>query len=406
MLTTLVSAPLVLVSIGIPLAVATIWLNRGIARAQRALFRHLFGMRIDNPYQPWSREHIGVKLLTLIKDAATWRDIAWHAVNMSLGVVVYLISIGLFLLIPFHFVYPFLWLSWPDHFGEMFGFIPVESFGSAMLLWPLTMVFVGLWWWLAEIMLTSYARLATVLLRSTKSSQLEQRVEQLTESRADTVDFSAAELRRIERDLHDGAQARLVALGMSLGMAEELIDSDPKAAARLLAEARENSSNALIELRNLVRGIHPPVLADRGLVGAVEALALDHPLPVTVIADLPGRLPEPVESAAYFAIAEALTNTAKYAKATTVRVMIGHFGYPPRPRSDTEWVPGPRLGITVRDDGVGGAELKHGGGLSGLVRRLAPFDGEVGVVSPPGGPTVITLEIPCEPVGGTASEES
>lgn len=398
MLASLISAPLVLVSVGIPLAIGTVWLGRGIARAQRALFRNLFGVRIDNPYRSWPRGHIGVQLLALVKDVTVWRDIAWQAVNSSLGLLVYIASIALLFVGPFYLVYPLLWSVWPNVFNEVFGFIPVETFGAALWLWPVAALFVALWWWLSDLLLGSYARLATVLLRPTKSSKLEQRVEQLMESRADTVDSSAAELRRIERDLHDGAQARLVALGMSLGMAEELIDIDPKAAARLLAEARENSGQALTELRDLVRGIHPPVLADRGLVGAVEALALDHPLPVTVVAELPGRLPEPVESAAYFAVAEVLTNVAKYARATRVRVLIGHFGHASA-SIDTDEAPGPRLGIVVRDDGVGGARVLPGGGLAGVQRRLASFDGEITVQSPKGGPTVITLEIPCEPLG-------
>lgn len=134
MLVTLISAPLVLVSIGIPLAIAAVWFNRGVARAQRALFRNLFGMRIYNPYGPWPRGHIGVQLLALIKDVTVWRDIAWHAVNTSLGFMVYVASIALFFTGPFYFVYPLLWLAWPDVFNEVFGFVPVESLGAAMWL--------------------------------------------------------------------------------------------------------------------------------------------------------------------------------------------------------------------------------------------------------------------------------
>lgn len=393
---TLVSVPLVLVSVGIPLTIAVVWLSRGITRAQRAVFRRLFGKRIDNPYRPWPRGHIGLKLLALTKDVTVWRDIAWHAINSTLGFLVYLTAIVLFAASLFYLVYPILWLAWPSVFNTYFG-LHIDNFATAMWGLPIAAIAFSLWWWLGDMMLDSYASLATLLLRPTRSVMLKQRVEQLTESRAESVDSSAAELRRIERDLHDGAQARLVALGMSLGMAEGLLESDPVAAGRLLAEARENSGTALVELRNLVRGIHPPVLSDRGLTGAVEALALDHPLPVTVLADLPGRPPAPVESAAYFAIAEVLTNTAKYAKASQVRVMIGYFGYPPREPAvdDDESQLGPRLGIVIRDDGVGGAIATEGGGLAGVVRRLSAFDGVVAIDSPVGGPTVITLEIPC-----------
>ena len=131
------------------------------------------------------------------------------------------------------------------------------------------------------------------------------------------MDAQAAELRRIERDLHDGAQARIVSLGMTIGLAEELIERDPAAARKLLAEARESSSAALVELRHLVRGIHPPVLAERGLDGAVRALALSLPIPITVDIDLPRRPDTPVESAAYFAVAEALAHVSRHSAATT-----------------------------------------------------------------------------------------
>ena len=145
---------------------------------------------------------------------------------------------------------------------------------------------------------------------------------QLAASRAETVDTQASELRRIERDLHDGAQARLASLGMSLGLAEQLLAEDPQAVARLLSEARESTSTALVELRNLVRGIHPPVLADRGLDGAIQALALGNPVPTTVTIQVPGRLPASVESAAYFAVAEALANAIKHANAHRISIRL------------------------------------------------------------------------------------
>ncbi|MBN9619839.1 MAG: ATP-binding protein, partial [Actinobacteria bacterium] len=212
-------------------------------------------------------------------------------------------------------------------------------------------------------------------------SRLALRVEQLTESRAETVDTQAAELRRIERDLHDGAQARLVALGMSLAMAEQQLARDPEGARTLLTEARTASSDALAELRDLVRGIHPPVLADRGLVGAVQALALAAPLPVEVQADLAGRLPAPVESAMYFAVAEALTNIVKHAEAQHAWVELRRTG-------DV-------LTATVRDDGAGGVDPSRGTGIRGIERRLSAFDGTLAVESPPGGPTDLVMVLPC-----------
>jgi len=188
-------------------------------------------------------------------------------------------------------------------------------------------------------------------------------------------------LRRIERDLHDGAQARLIALGISLRATEGLIRTNPDAAVALVAESRENSARALTELRALVRGIHPPVLAERGLGDAIRALALDCPVPATAEVDLPGRLPAPVEAAAYFAVAEALANAAKHAEARSVHIRATHAAG--------------ALRIEVSDDGAGGADPSRGTGLRGVERRLGTFDGVLAVSSPPGGPTIVVIEVPC-----------
>jgi signal transduction histidine kinase len=224
-------------------------------------------------------------------------------------------------------------------------------------------------------------RWTPVLLAPTKAARLAQRVERLTETRADAVDTQAAELRRIERDLHDGAQGRLVAMGMALRTVERLLDVDPKTARRLIVEVRENTATALNEIRELVHGIHPPVLAERGLADAIRVVALDCPLDVEVAADLPGRLDPPVESAAYFAVRELLTNAAKHSGASNVRVDVHHADE--------------LLRIHVHDDGHGGADPAGGTGLLGVRRRLGTFDGVLDVHSPVGGPTTLTLEIPC-----------
>ena len=226
---------------------------------------------------------------------------------------------------------------------------------------------------------------ARVLLGREADAELAGRVEQLTQTRADAVDTAAAELRRVERDLHDGAQARLVALGMSLRAAERLIPTSPQAAIALVAEARESSSKALTELRDLVRGVYPPVLADRGLADAVRALALDTPVRTETEIDLPGRLDPPVESACYFAIAEALTNAVKHSGARLVQIRMRYSGRP---------APGV-LRIEVTDNGDGGADPAKGTGLAGVERRLATFDGILAVSSPLGGPTIIVMETPC-----------
>jgi signal transduction histidine kinase len=219
------------------------------------------------------------------------------------------------------------------------------------------------------------------MLGGTPDAELTKRVERLTKSRAVAVDTASADLRRLERDLHDGAQARLVALGMNLRAAERLIATSPEAAIALVAEARKTSVMALMELRELVRGVLPPVLADRGLADAIRALALDSPLHVETDIDLPGRLPAPLETACYFAVAELLTNAAKHSGARDARIAISHSGR--------------LLRIEVTDFGLGGADPAKGSGMAGVERRMATFDGILAVSSPVGGPTMVVMEVPC-----------
>lgn len=206
------------------------------------------------------------------------------------------------------------------------------------------------------------------------------RVEHLEAARASTMELQENDLRRIERDLHDGAQARLVALGINLGMAEQKFESDPDAARALVTEARVGISDALREMRDLVRGIRPPVLADRGLEAAISALADHSPIPVDVVAHVSPRPDDPIETAAYFVVAESLTNAAKHADATRIDVRIERIG--------------PMLKVEVMDDGRGSAD-PTGAGLLGLRRRVEAFDGRFTVSSPVGGPTVVRAEIPC-----------
>jgi signal transduction histidine kinase len=210
---------------------------------------------------------------------------------------------------------------------------------------------------------------------------LTDRVQTLTQTRTDAVDAAAAELRRIERNLHDGAQARLVALGMSLRAAEKMFASNPDAALALVSEARETSSRALTDLRDLVRGIYPPVLADRGLADAVRALALDTPLHTELDILLPDEVEMPVGAAVYFAVAEVLANAVRHSGARTVRIHLSHAAG--------------MLRAVVTDDGAGGADPAQGTGLAGVERRLATFDGILAVNSPPGGPTIVAIEVPC-----------
>jgi signal transduction histidine kinase len=215
-----------------------------------------------------------------------------------------------------------------------------------------------------------------------RAAVLTQRVDRLSRTRTDATNTAVTELRRIERDLHDGAQARLVAVGMSLRAAEQLMITSPEAALALVAEARETSSRALADLRDLVRGIYPPVLADRGLADAVRTLALDTPMTVDTDITLSGEPPMPIAAAVYFGIAEVLTNAVRHSGADTVQIGIGYAGG--------------LLRATVADDGAGGADASRGTGLAGVERRLATFDGVFAVTSPPGGPTIIAMEVPCE----------
>jgi signal transduction histidine kinase len=233
----------------------------------------------------------------------------------------------------------------------------------------------------APWLLRGYGLLAATILAPPGKAELALRVRHLSQTRSEALDTGAAKIRRTERDLHDGAQARLVAMGMTLDAAGQIIDSNPDAARALLFEARDASVKALAELRALVRGIHPPVLADRGLADAIRALALDTPARIHLASELNGRPPAPVESAAYFAVSELLANVSKHAEARQTWVDIRHTDE--------------MLRIGVTDNGHGGAEPARGTGLRGIERRLASFDGVVAISSPPGGPTAVTMEIPC-----------
>ncbi|MFG2290348.1 sensor histidine kinase [Streptomyces sp. NPDC048595] len=223
---------------------------------------------------------------------------------------------------------------------------------------------------------------AVRFLRPSPAMALVERVDELTAQRADTTVAQAAEIRRIERDLHDGAQARLVLLGLSLATAEKLMETDPDRARELLREARAGAATSLTELRELVRGINPPVLNDRGLLDALRALALDSPLEAALSADVTLRLDPPIESALYFGVAELMTNAVKHARATRARIAVT--------RNDHDIV------VDVEDDGRGGADERTGGGLAGLRRRLAVFDGTLEISSPAGGPTRVRMVVPCE----------
>lgn len=377
--------PLITVTAGIPMLLVTMPWLRGLADYHRLWSAREMNMPVARPYKRrpegggwWGR------LGWILGDKATYRDLLWVLVDATAGFVLTLLPITFLLGTAWYLIaVPILMGIVPDVFQAHYGLFTVTDVKSALIYGlPMALVSFGLFWITARPLMRAYAAMNRALLAPLERDRMANRIAELTESRAETVDTQAAELRRIERDLHDGAQARLVSLGMSLGMAESLLASDPDAAGELLSEAREATGLALAELRDLVRGIHPPVLADRGLVGAVQALALASPLPVEVDAVLAGRPPAPVESAAYFAVAETLTNAAKHSGGTAAWIRVRH-------------VQG-SLSVMVGDDGRGGATQDPGGGLHGIERRLAAFDGTMMVASPIGGPTIVTMELPCE----------
>ncbi|MFF3287386.1 sensor histidine kinase [Streptomyces sp. NPDC003023] len=385
-----VSIALIPVGVGVFTTPWVMTLVRAHAGRRRLLAARWSEVRIPVRYRHFpGRPLTGVagrveRCSRMLKDPATWRDMQWLLTDMTGGAVLAILAPALILEGVFGLLLAAgLWKPIVEAQGTYwYTFLPVTDGGSARLA-----ALLGAAWMIVALhvnpaLVRGHFRLAGAVLAPNRQEELEQRIDRLTETRHDAVDSSAAELRRIERDLHDGAQARLVAVGMSLGTVEALIEKDPAQAKELIAKARESSAEALTELRDLVRGIHPPVLAERGLGDAVKALALRLPVPAEVEVELPGRVDAPVESAAYFAVSESLTNAVKHSGADRVWV-------------DITYAEG-SLRIAVTDNGRGGAVIGAGSGLSGVERRLGTFDGVLAVGSPAGGPTMVTMEIPCE----------
>ena len=351
-------APLV---IGIPILLATLPAVRKIADCERRRSAQTLGIDgsassgedSDQLYRPVTGSGQLSWLRSRLADLQTWRDVAFMVIALPLAL----------------------------------------TFSLLVLLLVIPLVTLGIWWFAVIPIMQLRSRIDRFVLLPWEIEQLEHRVETLTETRAASLQDSAAELRRIERDLHDGPQARIVSLGISLGLAEELIERDPETARKLLAEARASTGTALGEIRGLVRGIHPPVLADRGLDAAIRAISLEMAYPTTVFGGLTDsteqlvRLPAAIESAVYFAVAECLANIGKHAGASTAWVELT---LPERPGRPGEHL----VRVRVGDDGRGGADAS-GSGLRGVARRLEAHDGTMGVSSPVGGPTEITLEVPC-----------
>ncbi|MFE0176398.1 histidine kinase [Streptomyces sp. NPDC059002] len=336
----------------------TVQLLRRTAGFKRRVVGRWTGEPVPEAYLPLTggvRERVS----TALKDPGTWRDLRWLGVHFVYGWLLLYVALPLFVI---GLIVDGVWCGLARRKAVVLPLVPrladLDAVWSRALLTP-----------------SPDAR---------RSAALAERVEELTVTRAGAVAAHGAELRRIERDLHDGTQARLVSLSMRVGLARRAYDKDPEAAKKLLADAQDQAEEALTELRHVVRGIHPPILTDRGLVGAVRALAAGSGLEVAVREDgveEGPRAPAAVEAAAYFVVAEALTNAAKHSGAERACVELARV----------ERV----LRIAVRDEGRGGADEGAGSGLLGMRRRVAALDGKVEVTSPVGGPTVIEVELPC-----------
>jgi signal transduction histidine kinase len=384
-----------LVGIGVVLVAVAIEGSRFVAvlerrRATRADPRPLVA-HAYRPLGPGFRE-----LVTgLFLDPNRWRDLGYVFIAFPLAIIEFAAVVALWSAVILLLSVP-VWAlltgdplgglsasGWVDRLPGLASRIPDVGTGfiaAAGLVGGLVLLPVASF--AAQGLMALHRQVIAVLLCDSETRVLEQRVETLEESRKAVLDVEASELRRIERDLHDGAQQRLVMLTINLGLAAERIDTDPEAAKGLVTDARDQARLALAEIRDLVRGIAPSILMDRGLVPALAALAGRSPVPTIVLSSLPPgeRLSDAVERAAYFVVAEALANVAKHAGARHCEVHVRREG--------------PLVVIEVRDDGSGGARLLPAGGLTGLAGRVEALDGRLSVDSPDGGPTLVRAEIP------------
>jgi signal transduction histidine kinase len=365
--------------IGLPIALATIAVSRGMANVERWRAALVLGTPVRGRYRPVSTGKILDRLKAVFSDAQTWKDLGWHLLLLPVGIVGFTVAVCAWAWTLTALAAP-LWVAFtsgnspPQVLGH-----DIDTLWAALVLFVAGVVTLPISMCLVRATAAGTGSLARLLLGA-DTEELSERVEVLTETRAGAVDAAAAELERIERDLHDGAQARLVALAMDLGMAEERFERDPDGARELVEKARDEAKLALAELRDLARGMRPALLAERGLAEAIRALASRTQLPTTVTVEPGGRLPPAVESAAYFVAAEALTNAVKHSGATRLTVDVTREG--------------DMLVVQVGDDGDGGADLS-GNGLTGLRKRIEALDGVLHIASPPGGPTLLHAEIPC-----------
>jgi len=364
--------------IGIPILVASLYLWIWIADTERWRANALLRTDVPRPYRTVVGQGTLRRTWERTKDPAVWRDLVY------LLFVFFPLAIATFVIAVVTWSVPLALVASPVtyrfggsiQFGDTSRFnvdtLP-EAAGGALI----GLVLLAMVPWVLGLLAAAHAFTVRTLLGRRSS----ERVEQLTRQRTEAVDAAVAERRRIERDLHDGAQQRLTALAIDLGRARAKLDSDPEAARELVEQAHEDSKQALAELRNLARGIHPAILTDRGLDAALSALAARSSVPVEISVDLGERPSVAVESTAYFVVAEALTNATKHAAATRLEVRIR--------REEGVVV------VEIEDNGVGGARIEPGGGLEGLTTRVATVDGTLTISSPAGGPTIVRAEVPC-----------
>ena len=370
---------------GLTLMIAPVmWLCVSGAQIERRRVAKFLGYRVPSPYQQLAQRTVLASAHTRAGDPAVWRDLAYLLLLLPVGAAEFAFVIGAFALPLVTVVLPmWLFVAFPEGIPLGQG-VQIDTLLEALLIAIIALPVLALVGYLLVIgMSKAHVTLDQALLWPSKRTRLAQRVEELTESRSRAVEATIAERRRIERDLHDGAQQRLISLAMGLGMAKEKMVTDPETAQELVEEAHGEVKRTLAEIRNLVRGIHPAVLSDRGLDAAIPALAVRCPVPVEVGVELDERLPEAAETTSYFMVAEALTNIAKHSGASEAQVFVRR-----------EHKPQNRLVIEVVDNGKGGAEPEGGTGLAGLADRLAALDGRLFIESPPGGPTRVQAELP------------
>jgi len=372
------SVVLLITLVGVPVFLLKSVVERALADVERRRAGFLLGGTIEGRYRDASGAGFWHRVRVVAGDPQTWRDFLWLVLLAPIGFgfavaaaslwgsAVYLLSLPVWWWAVPHSALPDVGPSWTADTWPRIGL--AAAAGLALLLVTS---------WICAALAHGQARLARALLRPSSRA----RVEELSRSRTAVLRRQELDRHRLERDLHDGVQARLVALALDLGMARDKLQSgDAGAAESLLAEAHAEAKDTLAELRELVRGVHPPILADRGLDAALSALAGRSPVPVRVEVNV-GRVGPEIEAAAYFVVAEALANVAKHSDARVCSVRVD--------QADG------RVVVEVSDDGSGGARVGAGSGLTGLADRVEALDGELHVASPPGGPTAVIAEIPC-----------